>query len=56
MVKFPLEAKRELTTLHSEIWVAADLYWGGKHQDSSKRDVSRLWQSAAATGPNSWSM
>jgi len=55
-VKFPLQARRQLYTADASIWVEADLYWGGEHQDSSKRDVSRLWQDADAKHPNPWSM
>ena len=47
-VKFPLYAKRELETRTHEIWLHADLYWGGVKQDSMKRDIQRLYGSKDA--------
>jgi len=55
-VKFPLYAKRELETRTPEIWLHADLYWGGVKQDSTKRDIQRLYGSKDAEGPHPWTM
>jgi hypothetical protein len=55
-VKFPLNAKNELETRTNEIWLHADLYWGGVKQDSSKRDIQRLYVSKDHKGPNPWSI
>ena len=53
-VKFPLYAKRELWSDGGAIWLHADLYWGGKRQDSSKQDIRRLYSDANSKSPNPW--
>ena len=52
-VRFPLAAKREITTRSHEVWLHADLYWGGKKQDSMKRDIQRLY---SGDGNAPWSI
>ena len=52
-VKFPLDAKREISTISDTVWLHADLYWGGKKQDSMKRDIQRLYSS---DGEAPWSI
>ncbi len=48
-VKFPLEAQQVVEQFSSKIWIKAELYWGGKKQDSDKEDVQRLYQSESGT-------
>jgi hypothetical protein len=55
-VKFPLYAKREIETRTHEIWLHADLYWGGVKQDSMKRDIQRLYVPEGHEGPNPWAI
>jgi hypothetical protein len=55
-VKFPLYAKREIEVRGDEVWLHADLYWGGVKQDSAKRDIQRLYVSKDAEGPNPWTI
>ena len=55
-VKFPLYAKREIEVRGDEVWLHADLYWGGVKQDSAKRDIQRLYVSKDAKEPSPWTM
>ena len=55
-VRFPLYAKRELETRTNEIWLHADLYWGGVKQDSMKRDIQRLYEWKDGQGAHPWTM
>ncbi|MBW2712937.1 MAG: hypothetical protein JRC77_04225, partial [Deltaproteobacteria bacterium] len=48
-VKFPLIANQVVDQLWPQIWVKAELYWGGKKQDSAKVDVQRLYKSEGGT-------
>jgi hypothetical protein len=44
-VKFPLMAKRQIEKrVGSTIWLEAELWWGGKKQDSVKRAIDHMYQ------------
>lgn len=43
-VRFPLYAKRQLDVADGPIWLEAELWWGGEKQDTSKKDIQRLYR------------
>jgi hypothetical protein len=42
-VRFPLRAKTRIENAPSNIWLNAELYWGGKKQDSVRRSIEHVY-------------
>jgi hypothetical protein len=42
-VRLPLRAKRKIEDVSSALWLEAELYWGGKKQDSAKRTLEHVY-------------
>jgi hypothetical protein len=45
-VRLPLRAKRVVENAPSTLWLEAELYWGGKKQDSEKRSIEHVYASS----------
>jgi hypothetical protein len=46
-VRLPLRAKRMIENVPSTLWLEAELYWGGKKQDSEKRTIEHVYASTS---------
>ena len=44
--RFPLRAKQEIENAPSPLWLEAELWWGGKKQDSLKRTLEHVYESS----------
>jgi hypothetical protein len=44
-VRLPLRARRMIENAPSTLWLEAELYWGGKKQDSEKRTIEHVYAS-----------
>ena len=44
--RFPLQAKLKVENAPSTLWLKAELYWGGKKQDSAKRSIEHVYESS----------
>jgi len=42
-VRFPLRAKSHIENAPSTVWLNAELYWGGKKQDSVRRSIEHVY-------------
>jgi hypothetical protein len=45
-VRLPLRAKREIENAPPTVWLEAELYWGGKKQDSERRALEHVYASS----------
>jgi hypothetical protein len=48
--RFPLKARRKIENAPSTIWLEAELYWGGRKQDTLRRTIEHVYSRTPNAG------